>query len=167
MSDQKGAFNNSKKVSVIRLFVYAYTSKISTLFHTHKAQFFFQPAEGVILWQKATNVRFIYRNWYYYKLWSNLKAKGGGDGKKSILRAIFLTSYYFPRILHLQWYPPPFLVNSYRGLTGLAWSSMPPFEKKWKYRENIMVALRLVQSIQNTLSLAKMGDHNTHLSKGP
>ena len=26
----------------------------------------------------------------------------GGDGEKSILRAIFLTSYYFPRILHLQ-----------------------------------------------------------------
>ena len=40
MSDQKGAFNNFKKVSVIRLFVYAYTSKISTLFHTHKVQGF-------------------------------------------------------------------------------------------------------------------------------
>ena len=165
MSDQKGAFNNSKKVSVICLFVYAYTSKISTLFHTHKAQFF-SASRGCNFMAKGNKCKV-----YISKL-ILLQVMVKFEGERGTEKSLYWGQFFWQVII----FPGFYTCNDIRLLflwtPTEAWQDLHdrqcrPLKKKWKYRENIMVALRLVQSIQNTLSLAKMGDHNTHLSKGP
>ena len=122
----------------------------------------FQPAEGVILWQKATNVRFICRNWYYYKLRSNLKAKGGR-------KKVYTAGNFFDKLLFSQDFTPAMISAffSCELLQRLDRTCMIVNAALWKKNESIEKILWLLYALSKvyrTLCLWLKWEITTHIS---